>query len=212
MHCFLSTALIGMCFIGQALAETLATKSQSVIPGYDIVELSWKIQAHPDGSNITVNGTIENAIAEITKINPNWKVDFDFDDRVAAASQGHIPWDDWENPIRCGSPWPETIYLEKNDPISRGISYLQHKNGVPGKGPGPGQCGRVSCSEESAIYWCNDNHEAVELANYAWIADGARLIHDQCEHHGVKDWLKLSGQAFNRQKWNVIVRSDLIQC
>lgn len=119
--------------------------------------MSWKIQAFPNGPNITVNGTVENAIAKVAELNPNWKTDFDFDNRVAAASTDHIPWEEWDtSKTLCGSPWPEIPYLPKNDPIGRGIDYLNHQHGVPQAGPGPGKCGRVSCSYEAAIYWCND--------------------------------------------------------
>lgn len=37
-----------------------------------------------------------------------------------------------------------------------GIAYLKSVTGTPVNGPGPGTCNRVSCSYNSAIYWCND--------------------------------------------------------
>jgi hypothetical protein len=40
--------------------------------------------------------------------------------------------------------------------IINGIEYLGKVRGVPTNGPGPGNCGRVSCSSNSAIWWCND--------------------------------------------------------
>lgn len=40
--------------------------------------------------------------------------------------------------------------------IQEGISHLRGVNGKPRNGPGPGNCGRVSCSYNSAIWWCND--------------------------------------------------------
>ena len=40
--------------------------------------------------------------------------------------------------------------------IKIGIEYLRGVPGKPASGPGPGNCGRVSCWGESAIYWCND--------------------------------------------------------
>lgn len=132
----------------------LADRSNSIIPGYEIVEMSWEIQAFPDGPNITVKGTIEDAVAEVTELNPNWKTDFDFDNRVAAASTDNIPWDEWDRVI-CRN-FPEDFYLKKNNALSRGVIYLQHTKGVPKEQPGPRRCGRVSCSYNAAIYWCND--------------------------------------------------------
>lgn len=57
--------------------------------------------------------------------------------------------------VNCDPRHGEWIftYLE---PIVEGISYLRGVPGSPSNGPGPGNCGRVSCSYESAIWWCND--------------------------------------------------------
>lgn len=40
--------------------------------------------------------------------------------------------------------------------VKQGIEYLGTVAGTPTEGPGPGACGRVSCSYGAAIYWCND--------------------------------------------------------
>ncbi len=40
--------------------------------------------------------------------------------------------------------------------IQREIKRLYGISGKPVNGPGPGNCGRVSCSSFSGIYWCND--------------------------------------------------------
>lgn len=85
-------------------------------------------------------------------------------------------------------------------------------SGVPKAAPGSGRCGKVSCSYNSAVDWCNDHHEGIELANFAWVAEGARIIHDKCRHQDHADWLALSNQAFNHGNWNVIVRSDYNNC
>ncbi|KAK0655328.1 hypothetical protein B0T16DRAFT_311408, partial [Cercophora newfieldiana] len=48
---------------------------------------------------------------------------------------------------KCGNDSGEA----ETDLIRAGIRYLRHVNGVPQNGPGPGACGRVSCSWKSAI-------------------------------------------------------------
>lgn len=48
--------------------------------------------------------------------------------------------------------WADAGY----DDITTGITYLNHVPGKPTAGPGHGQCARVSCSDNSAIWWCND--------------------------------------------------------
>jgi hypothetical protein len=45
--------------------------------------------------------------------------------------------------------------------IRNGIRYLRGLNGNPTNGAGPGNCGRVSCSYDSAIWWCNDVSDSV---------------------------------------------------
>lgn len=49
--------------------------------------------------------------------------------------------------------------------IKQGIEYLGTVPGSPGQGPGPGSCGRVSCSYGAAIYWCNDVSALSTTAN-----------------------------------------------
>src|SRR6187549_519178 len=39
---------------------------------------------------------------------------------------------------------------------SEGIAYLRGVSGRPSNGPGPGNCGRVSCGYNAGIWWCND--------------------------------------------------------
>lgn len=48
--------------------------------------------------------------------------------------------------------------------VKQGIEYLGTVAGTPTEGPGPGACGRVSCSYGAAIYWCND----VSLYLFLW--------------------------------------------
>lgn len=63
--------------------------------------------------------------------------------------------------------------------ISVGIEYLR---GVPGQ---PLElhrgCGQVSCSWNSAIYWCNEEKDhGLRLKQYGDIADGAKAVIDKC--------------------------------
>jgi hypothetical protein len=52
----------------------------------------------------------------------------------------------------CEGRWVTT----ESSFIRHGISYLNGVRGQPRNGPGPSNCGRVSCSYDSAIWWCND--------------------------------------------------------
>lgn len=53
----------------------------------------------------------------------------------------------------CGIPGRKAAKVSY---IWEGIYYLDTFDGQPKSDPGPGMCGRVSCSYNSAIYWCNN--------------------------------------------------------
>ncbi|KAL4885944.1 hypothetical protein BJY04DRAFT_179578 [Aspergillus karnatakaensis] len=91
--------------------------------------------------------------------------------------------------------------------INNGIDYLRGVPGQPVAGPGPGACARVSCSYNSAIWWCNDDPAGKTLASFGSIADGARHISLNCNTGGFNG--VLSGQVFHHTGWNVIVRKDV---
>jgi len=61
---------------------------------------------------------------------------------------------EWER-IDCG-PGPNQWDPADIEQIAMGIQYLSGLAGKPGNGPGPGNCGRVSCSWGASIWWCND--------------------------------------------------------
>ncbi|PSR82213.1 hypothetical protein BD289DRAFT_371632, partial [Coniella lustricola] len=90
--------------------------------------------------------------------------------------------------------------------LYQGIAYLNGIPGFPSNGPGPGTCGRVSCSYSSAIYWCNDNKETKVLDGFHDIGDGVLLIIDQCM--AASDHVLADGQQFFQDGWNVIARYD----
>jgi len=46
------------------------------IDGYGIEELTWEVQAFPDGPFLNISGSIEKVHAELLKINPNLDEDF----------------------------------------------------------------------------------------------------------------------------------------
>lgn len=131
---------------------TVANRDVSPIPGYGIEELIWEVETTPGGPTVNITGTIENVIEELEKINPTFVSDFGLDDVENTSSI---------SPVEDRGYYIESILCDVFDwaelvAINAGLVYL---NGVPGKptnGPGPGNCGRISCSYDSAIYWCND--------------------------------------------------------
>jgi hypothetical protein len=112
--------------------------------------ISWKVETSPGGPIVVLNGTIEEVHAQLLKINPNYDTDFEAiaDQREAPqAGPSLIKRDD----VHCGY-WA----LADEQVIETGIAYLRRVQGQPVLGPGPSKCGRVSCSYDSGIWWCND--------------------------------------------------------
>ncbi|KAM4060194.1 hypothetical protein HRG_002199 [Hirsutella rhossiliensis] len=64
---------------------------------------------------------------------------------------------------------------------------------------------KVSCANDAAIWWCNDNTHTHTLDTYNKIADSAQHIVNMCAGHFVQ-WV--SGQNFESNNWNTIVRGD----
>lgn len=60
---------------------------------------------------------------------------------------------------------------------------------------------------KAAIYWCNDNAEAITLGSYSWIADGAYYIWHSCQSWDGERYT-VAGQAWNEHLWNVYVTDD----
>lgn len=124
------------------------------IPGYGVVDIEWEIETKPGGPTTLVKGTIEQAVAHMHTINPNFAKDYkldvvtdgktnDIDTRAAQPNDFHVD---------CFGRWVAVV----SKWINNGVSYLKGIKGQPRNGPGPGNCGRVSCSYDSAIWWCND--------------------------------------------------------
>ncbi|KAH8898684.1 hypothetical protein GQ53DRAFT_777319 [Thozetella sp. PMI_491] len=163
--------------ISLARAVGNAVAIDAPIPGYGVEDLQWEVQAFPDGPKMNVTGTVEQVRAQLTKLNPNYGLEFGIEKRFG--------------PVCGGGSYGWKAADAKR--ILEGISYLRGVGGQPTNGPGPGNCGRVSCSYNSAIWWCNDNTDTFSLPSYSTIADCAQWV---------------VGQNFNGYNWNCVVRDD----
>ncbi|UNI18893.1 hypothetical protein JDV02_005131 [Purpureocillium takamizusanense] len=137
-----------------------------------------------------LNGTIQEVYAEALRLNPGFSL------RHKPAPRGL---NQKRSDVRCGN-WP----LANKGRIQEGINYLRTAPAAPRNGPGPGNCGRVSCSHNSAIWWCNDNTVAKTLDSWNWVADSAQHIVNNCAARASH----VSGQNFEAGNWNTIVRQD----
>ncbi|GAB1309857.1 Ecp2 effector protein domain-containing protein [Madurella fahalii] len=189
--------------LASAFLANLVLGLDAPIPGYGVEEIQWEVQAFPDGPMMNITGSLEQVRSELIKINPNYddfvslKVEHDVDARSLEKRFGPV----------CGGGgygWGPAF----TDAILTGILYLRGVSGRPTQGPGPGNCGRVSCSENSAIWWCNDNRFTFSLPGFNTIADCAQVLVDACNGSNGAGVLSVVGQNFNGDNWNCIVRGD----
>ncbi|KAL2860917.1 uncharacterized protein BJX67DRAFT_375715 [Aspergillus lucknowensis] len=175
----------------------------SPLDGYTITQPEWEVRAFPDGEYLKLKGTIQEVRRELLKINPNW--DNDFVSKQKRNNELEKRTDFSNSNFNCFGRWGGA----QMEVIEDGIEYLRGVDGRPNMGPGPGNCGRVSCSYNSGIYWCNDADETKTLNSFGSIADGAQKVVDECQRHILDNPTQSSGQVFHYTDWNVIVTSDV---
>jgi len=137
-----------------ASAASLALAVE-LIPGYTIVPISWAIEVSP-GQVSLLNGTIQEALAQAIAVNPGYEI----------PSEGPVTADAVRSPRRRSLDRRAEVkfcnkFARANvNTILDGVKTIRRMPlGVVDQawlGPGPGACARVSCSKDSAIYWCND--------------------------------------------------------
>lgn len=129
------------------------------LPGYKAEVLQWEVPLSRDGRTAVLNGTVQQVYQQLLELNPDYKAEFGAVEKVPAPATAHVSRrtaralqdsepDTWED---CGRFDPA-----KTNAIYEGINHLNQVPGRPGSAPGPGVCGQVSCSYDSAIWWCND--------------------------------------------------------
>ncbi|KXX78412.1 hypothetical protein MMYC01_205883 [Madurella mycetomatis] len=178
--------------LASAFLANLVLGLEAPIPGYGVEEIQWEVQAFPDGPMMNITGTLEHVYSELTKINPNYDEFVSSLEAERAVDARSV--EKRFGPV-CGSAGYGWEYAIKND-IQEGISYLRGVSGQPSMGPGPGNCGRVSCSYDSAIWWCNDNTDTFSLPGFYTIADCAQVLSDACAYPIGNGFEGVVGQNF----------------
>jgi hypothetical protein len=214
--------------------EGLKTTEFDGIEGYNTTELEWEIEVDPHtGKTIVARGTVEQIREEALKHIPHWDAHYieparqrmkraletgsydelearfrsaDYELESDSESGSHLAKRKIFNlaALDCGGRWKEVNW----DTALRNTVYLSGLKGYPKRGAGPGNCGRVSCSYNTAIWWCNDEPFTKTLMGYDRIYHGALEIVSPCSHTPFGSSRKTSGQAFSTGGWNVIVRKD----
>ncbi|PNY28164.1 Uncharacterized protein TCAP_01923 [Tolypocladium capitatum] len=191
MYAILICALLGLGHAATS-GSNQANDAAIGVPGAFEVPVEWDVQAFPDGPVLTLVGTAQEVHAQLLKINPNHTSDFRLESRDSELG----PRTDFSrSKVICS----EGLFGKPSRwAIADGIAYLLKLRGHPRNQGGPGACGRVSCSYDSAIWWCNDSKQPKTLDGWFEIADGAAWIAGECFY---------GGQVFDAHDWNVIVRS-----
>lgn len=109
--------------------------------------------AEPNSAKISVTGTIEQAVAKMEGEYPGWNATFTSQPGAAGGGGGSVSRIFEPDHYDCNVPGDEDALQEQ---IFVGIEYLRRLNDTAKNGPGPENCGRVSCSWNSAIIWCNN--------------------------------------------------------
>ncbi|OAQ71525.1 hypothetical protein VFPBJ_10304 [Purpureocillium lilacinum] len=168
--------------------------------GYQVANLSAEYQITPGGPSVVLDGTVQEARAQLLRLNPNWDSDFRRARELgSSALTKRNMWDGAD--VSCENRWGAV----RPDAIKDGIKYLRGVEGKPSMGPGPGVCARDrSLTATTTI----QNRDPKILDSFADIADGAARAQEVCADKDERDedlvnWW--AGQAFHRTNWNVIV-------
>ncbi|KAK0667305.1 hypothetical protein QBC41DRAFT_396172 [Cercophora samala] len=195
----------------------LAHALQAPIPGYGVVDIQFDLPIYPGNATsetVPIIGTIEQAVAHMEATYPGWNRTF-----LKLPNQRNLLHDDAKRNIipesfNCWGKWQGCSW----NAICEGIEYLWRLpiDPKPTNGPGPNNCGRVSCSWDSAIWWCNDNDFA-KTVRWIDISAGAEYMNGdfgspwnnkgKCVDSSDGAWYS-AGQAFYPGKYNVILTAD----
>ncbi|KAI1269215.1 hypothetical protein F5Y18DRAFT_178961 [Xylariaceae sp. FL1019] len=177
----------------------------SLPSNYTIGDITWTLPIVEGGEDYTFTGTVQEVFAKVN-IERKKKGIAPLDDpnanngTVAARS---LEERDWTQTIcNVGLPGPASV-----DRINQGISYLNKLKGKCTNGPGPGNCGRISCSYNAAIFWCNDqpNDATYDCNIFGAYADDTVTF---CSYTDAGANYVTWGQSFDSQHFNVLVGDD----
>ncbi|KAI7183849.1 hypothetical protein KC363_g8017 [Hortaea werneckii] len=163
-------------------------------------DMSYIGPAFDGGGDVEVQGTIESVAAQLREINPDWHpgvVGKNTPSKTDSAKRAEI------SPPLCNDDLGGQRYA-RTAILSNGADYLKGLSGVLRQPPR--SCGRVSCSYDAGVTFCNDGNEAIPVAA-AELGRRVDGIVGLCGDGGTRMFTK--GQVFDTDNWNVIAaRSD----
>ncbi|KAK4199942.1 hypothetical protein QBC40DRAFT_175094 [Triangularia verruculosa] len=216
----LTTGLCGSLLLiltGRALLTIpLAVFAADPLSNYTMTEIQWDMPITPgdlSSDTVTVTGTVEDAIAQMEALYPGWNQTFQSQLPPLVGDPGQDDGREEDTVLYSVAEKPESVLCDIEGRnanryyIDAGIRYLRGLEGTtkPKNGPGPGNCGCVSCSWNAAIFWCNDSDSDKEVT-WGGIADGAQVVNDKCKFNPKNMYVR--GQVSYKGSWNVVVRRD----
>ncbi|KAI1261263.1 hypothetical protein F5Y18DRAFT_431346 [Xylariaceae sp. FL1019] len=179
-------------------------------PNHTLSTISWTLPIIEGGEEYTFNGTIEEVYAQVN--DQRAKLGFGpLDDPLNDSTHtkemevGDILQGRSLNHTECRIGLLGAASSEK---VLNGIKYINKLRTKCSNGPGPGNCGRISCSWNSAIYWCNDKPVASELYDCSSFAKYAQAIYDECSYQVGLSLDLVWGQAWDTDNFRVIIGLD----
>ncbi|KAK0667498.1 hypothetical protein QBC41DRAFT_395963 [Cercophora samala] len=214
-----------MLSITTFFASALALFGARVHASPNLSDLTFDLPINPLDPNspkISHPGPIQHAVASMEAAYPGWKATFLSQPAAPPPSTtsssslspggggggggggGSSPVSRIFEPEKydCDVPGDEEASQQE---IFDGIAYLRRLNGTARNGPGPANCGRVSCSWDAAIIWCNENKFEKEV-NWRDIADAAAYVVVKCALDDT-EYVKGHGE-YTKEGWYVVVRRD----
>ena len=148
----LLSALVAVAFAAPkelASGVVLDATNKFGIPGGHEVPVQWETTAFKDGPTLFLNGTVQEVHKQLVEINPNYNEDFK---KIEPRSTDVVEKRTDSNVICSASIFGKCAV----NTMFEGVNHLLRVAGRPTNGGGPGACGRVSCSFDVSIWWCND--------------------------------------------------------
>lgn len=212
----------------KTLTLPIQVGNDTIYKEFAIVPIEWDVpldnltpRSTNTKGNITVTGTIQDVVAALQRTDPTYQLPSDNDDDVLSPLL-----EPRRNPLLCPNTLRESPFQTRppgtytalyrtcgrempgkwadKKSMYDGIKYLRTVPGQPKNPPGVASCGRVSCSWDTAIYWCN--HVSFRLGfsflltatNHAYVRTCRRRMRNWC-------WIRSSLLPRGSANWIVLI-------
>ncbi|KAK1624433.1 hypothetical protein BDP81DRAFT_453617 [Colletotrichum phormii] len=136
-----------------ASAHGLVIPDKTPIEGYGVFIPQWEFDTGLGAEKVAVNGTVEDLLEGLR---PYESLDAQVlgPDMASGTSSPVLQKrDDFgDGRVLCYN-FPKGLNAAARDGINL-LKQIRHRR--PTNQAGPGECGRMSCSENTAIWWCNE--------------------------------------------------------